>query len=69
MKIMDQSEVSIWKFIPQKGTTSTKHLMNIYSFENMPFDQQAVEIKVIYERYKPVQVVIDGNGVSNCALY
>lgn len=28
----DQSEVAIWKYIPQMGTTSTKHLVNLVSF-------------------------------------
>ena len=59
----DQSEVCVWKYIPQTGTTSTKHLVNIYSFEQMHFAEQAIEIKLLYEKYHPRAVVIDGAGV------
>lgn len=61
---MDQSEVAIWKYISQVGTTSTKHLVNIISFEGMHFGEQAIEIKLLYEKYHPERVVIDGNGIG-----
>lgn len=54
----------LWKYIPQKGTTSTKHLVNIFTFEKMHFADQAVEIKLIYEKFKPERVVIDGGGLG-----
>lgn len=60
----DQSEVVIWKYIPQMGTTSTKHLVNIVSFQNMHFGEQAIEIKLLYYRYKPEKVIIDGAGLG-----
>lgn len=63
-RFSDQSEVVIWKYIPQTGTTSTKHLVNIVSFEQMHFSEQAVEIKLLYNRYKPEKVVIDGAGLG-----
>lgn len=63
-RFSDQSEVAIWKYIPQTGTTSTKHLVNIVSFEQMHFSEQAVEIKLLYNRYKPEKVVIDGAGLG-----
>lgn len=63
-RFSDQSEVAIWKYIPQTGTTSTKHLVNITSFEQMHFSEQAVEIKLLYNRYKPEKVVIDGAGLG-----
>lgn len=63
-RFSDQSEIAIWKYIPQTGTTSTKHLVNLVSFEQMHFAEQAVEIKLLYEKYKPEKVVIDGNGVG-----
>lgn len=63
-RFSDQSEVVIWKYIPQTGTTSTKHLVNITSFEQMHFSEQAVEIKLLYNRYKPEKVVIDGAGLG-----
>lgn len=63
-RFSDQSEVVIWKVLPQNGTTATKQLVNIRSFENMNFSQQAIEIKLLYEQYRPVKVVIDGAGVG-----
>ena len=30
----------------------------------MHFEEQAVEIKVLYNKYKPVQVAIDANGIG-----
>lgn len=63
-RFSDQSEVAIWKYIPQTGTTSTKHLVNMTSFEQMHFSEQAVEIKLLYNKYKPEKVVIDGAGLG-----
>lgn len=63
-RFSDQSEVAIWKDIPQTGTTSTKHLVNMYSFSQMHFAEQAIEIKLLYEKYKPEAVVIDGAGLG-----
>lgn len=60
----DESEIAVWKFIPQTGTVSTKHLVAIYTLEDMHFEEQAVEIKVLYNKYKPVQVAIDANGIG-----
>lgn len=63
-RFSDQSEICIWKYIPQTGTTSTKHLVNMYSFSNMHFAEQAIEIKLLYNKYKPTRVVIDGAGLG-----
>lgn len=63
-RFSDQSEIAVWKYVPQTGTTSTKYLVNVVSFEGMHFAEQAVEIKLLYEKYKPDAVVIDGNGVG-----
>lgn len=60
----DKTEVFVWKYIPQTGTISTKHAVAIYSFENMHFEEQAVEVKLLYNKYKPKQVVIDANGIG-----
>lgn len=63
-RFSDQSEVAIWKYIPQAGTTSTKHLVYMTSFEQMHFAEQAIEIKLLYEKFKPDRVVIDGAGLG-----
>lgn len=63
-RFSDQSEIAIWKYIPQTGTTSTKHLVNLVSLEQMHFSEQAIEIKLLYNKYKPERVVIDGAGLG-----
>lgn len=63
-RFRDQSEVVIWKDVPQIGTTSTKYLVNIVSLTGMPFDEQAIEIKLLYNKYKPERAVIDGTGLG-----
>ncbi len=61
---LDSSEVSIVKRIRQIGQVSTKHLVNLVTFEDMPFTEQAIKIKQLYNRYKPKTVVIDGTGIG-----
>lgn len=63
-RFSDQSEIAIWKYIPQTGTTSTKHLVNLVSLEQMHFSEQAIEIKLLYNKYRPERVVIDGAGLG-----
>lgn len=63
-RFSDTSEIELIKFIPQTGTTSTKHLVNITTLEKMHFTEQAIEIKLIYEKYKPERVIIDGSGLG-----
>lgn len=63
-RFRDQSEIAVWKVIPQMGTTSTKYLVNLVSLTGMPFDEQAVEIKILYNKYKPERVVVDGTGLG-----
>lgn len=60
----DQTEVVVWKYIPCPGTVSTKHLVAIYSLEEMHFEEQATEIKLLYNKYHPKQVVLDANGIG-----
>jgi hypothetical protein len=63
-RFSDQSEVLVWKYIPQTGTTSTKHLVFQMPLEKMHFTEQAIEIKLTYERFRPERVVIDGAGLG-----
>lgn len=63
-RLSDTSEVAIWKYIPQSGTTSTKHLVRILTLDQMHFEEQAIEIKLLYEKYSPKAVVIDGSGLG-----
>ena len=63
-RLGDQSEVVVWKYVAQTCTTSTKHLVNIVSFDKMHFEEQAIQIKLLYMKYRPVKVVIDGAGIG-----
>lgn len=60
----DESELVVWKNIPVIGSIGTKHEVAIYTFENMHFEEQAIEIKALYYKYLPKQVIIDGNGIG-----
>lgn len=63
-RVSDNSEVAVWKVVPQTGTTSTKYLVNLYTFENMHFEEQAIEIKLLYKKFKPSRIVLDANGLG-----
>lgn len=63
-RLSDTTEIAIWKVIPQTGTTSTKHLVNIITLEKMHFAEQALKIKQTYEKYKPQKVVLDAAGIG-----
>lgn len=60
----DTSEVTVIKRIPQIGAPSMKHIVNIVTFENMAFPEQAVNIKKLYMKYRPICVTLDANGVG-----
>lgn len=63
-RFSDTSEVTITKRIPQVGAASMKHLVNIVTFEKMSFPEQAMRIKLLYNKYKPKTCVIDGAGIG-----
>lgn len=63
-RLGDNSELSIIKRMPQKGAPSMKYLVNLVTFEKMSFPEQAVRIKELYYKYKPMKCVIDGAGLG-----
>lgn len=53
------------KVTPQNyGDTSIKTLVNIYTYNDMHFEDQAINIKRLYAKYKARRVVIDANGLG-----
>lgn len=58
------SVVSIFKVTPQPQGTALKTLVNIYSFDEDHFEDQAINIKKLFYKYKAKTVVIDGNGLG-----
>ena len=58
------TEVCIFKVTPQVQGSSLKTLVNLFSYEAEDFEQQAINIKKLYYKYKAKTVVIDANGLG-----
>ena len=56
--------VCIFKVTPQVQGSSLKTLVNLFSYEAEDFEQQAINIKKLYYKYKAKTVVIDANGLG-----
>lgn len=59
-----QSVACVFKVTPQPQGGATKSLVNIYTFEDDHFEDQAIKIKKLYYKYKARRLVIDGNGLG-----
>ena len=58
------TEVCIFKVTPQPQGASLKTLVNLYSYEAEDFEQQAINLKKLFYRYKARVIAIDANGVG-----
>ena len=58
------TEVNIFKVTPQPQGVAIKSLVNLYTFEAEHFEEQAINIKQLYYRYKARKVSIDTNGLG-----
>ena len=58
------TEVMVFKVTPQPQSLALKSLVNLYTFEAQHFEQQAINIKKIYYKYKARRVAIDTNGLG-----
>ena len=58
------TECTVIKVTPQPQGTSIKSLVNIYSWEEEHFEQQAINIKRLYYKYKARVCAIDANGLG-----
>lgn len=58
------SVICVFKVTPQPQGPSLKQLVNIYTFSDDHFEDQAIKIKKLYYRYKAKRIVIDGNGLG-----
>jgi hypothetical protein len=58
------SEVCITKVTPQVQGPSLKTLVNLYSYEDEHFENQAIYLKRLYYKYKARALVIDANGLG-----
>ena len=59
-----QTCIIVFKVTPTQNGESVKSVVNIIDLEDMHFEEQAVQIKKAFYRYKAQRVVIDGNGVG-----
>lgn len=58
------SEVMIIKVTPQVQGASIKTLVNLYSFDEEHFEDQAIKIKRLFFKYKARICAIDANGLG-----
>ena len=58
------SEVCITKVTPQVQGPSLKSLVNLYSYEDEHFENQAIYLKRLFYKYKARALVIDANGLG-----
>lgn len=58
------TEICVIKVTPQPQGSSLKSLVNIYSFDEEHFEQQAINIKKLYYKYRARVVAIDANGLG-----
>ena len=58
------SVATVIKVVPQAMGESYKSLVNIQTFSDEHFEDQAIKIKKLYYKYKAKRVVIDGNGLG-----
>ena len=58
------TECAVIKVTPQPQGSSIKSLVNLYSWEEEHFEQQAINIKTLYYKYKARVCAIDANGLG-----
>ena len=54
----------VFKVTPQSMGAAIKSLVNIYTFSDQHFEDQAIKLKRLYYKYKAKRLVIDGNGLG-----
>ena len=58
------TQVMIFKVTPQPQGSAIKSLVNLYTYEAEHFEEQAINIKRLYFKYKARKVAIDTNGLG-----
>lgn len=58
------TEVCVIKVTPQIQGSALKTLVNLFSYEAEDFEQQAINLKKLYYKYKARVLAIDANGVG-----
>lgn len=58
------TEVCVFKVTPQAQGGALKTLVNIYTWDEEHFENQAINIKKLFYKYKARKVAIDANGLG-----
>ena len=58
------TQAMVFKVTPQPQGTAIKSLVNLYTYEAQHFEQQAINVKQLYFKYKARKVVLDTNGLG-----
>lgn len=58
------SVATVIKVVPQAMGESYKSIVNIFTYSDMPFDEQCIELKKLYYKFKARALVVDGNGIG-----
>lgn len=59
-----ETAIIVFKCTPQPQGPSLKTIVNIYTLYDMHFEEQAIQIKKLFYKYKARRVVIDANGIG-----
>ena len=59
-----QTVITVLKVTPTSTGESVKNLVNIIDLEDMHFEEQSIQIKKMFYKYKAQRVVVDGNGLG-----
>ena len=63
-RIKCTTEVCVWKVTPQPQGAALKSLVNLYSYEAEDFEEQSINIKKLFYKYKARICSIDANGLG-----
>ena len=58
------SVLEVFKVVPQSMGSAYKSLVNIFTYSDLHFEDQAIELKRKYYQYKARRLVIDANGLG-----
>ena len=58
------TQATIFKVTPQPQGVALKSLVNIYTYEAQHFEEQAINIKQLFYRYKARAIALDTNGLG-----
>lgn len=58
------TEAIVFKVTPQPQGTALKSVVNIYTYDAEHFENQAIELKKLYYKYKARIIAIDANGLG-----